>query len=181
VFIGKVDEWYQFFCLDVNQHPWYFARSGFHERYKYRSSYFPYKIWYERKLLHGIYFYIMSTSLGYAQFESTVVNFTTYTDDNSFGPFLKLPNSTTFDFTALFEEAILSIAPSTFLLLLIPLRVLSLWKRPRKVIGSRLQTIKIVSFVVCSCKIDTNDIRHFSLSLVSCRSSISLKFPNRRL
>jgi hypothetical protein len=89
----------------------------------------------------------MNTYLGFAHLESKAVNSTVYTDDNSFGPFLDLPNRATFDFTLLFEEAILSIAPSAILLLLIPPRILRLWKTPRKVIGSYLQTTKIVSFL----------------------------------
>jgi hypothetical protein len=69
-----------------------------------------------------------------------------YVDDNSFGPFYKLPNKSTFDFTLLFEETILSIAPSALLLLLIPPRILHLWKTPRKVNSSYLLTAKIVGF-----------------------------------
>jgi ATP-binding cassette subfamily C (CFTR/MRP) protein 1 len=92
----------------------------------------------------------MNTYLGFAHLESKAVNSTAYADDNSFGPFLELPSRATFDFTILFEETILSIAPSALLLLLIPPRILRLWKTPRKVTGSYLQTTKIVSFLTYS-------------------------------
>jgi ATP-binding cassette, subfamily C (CFTR/MRP), member 1 len=92
----------------------------------------------------------MKTYLGFAHLESKAVNLTAYADDNSFGPFLELPGRATFDFTLLFEETILSIAPSALLLLLIPPRILRLWKTPRKVTGSYLQTTKIVSFLTYS-------------------------------
>ena len=92
----------------------------------------------------------MKTYLGFAHLESKAVNSTAYVGDNSFGPFLDLPGRETFDFTLLFEETILSIAPSALLLLLIPPRILRLWKTPRKVTGSYLQTTKIVSFLTCS-------------------------------
>ncbi|CZT50852.1 related to multidrug resistance-associated protein [Rhynchosporium secalis] len=58
------------------------------------------------------------------------LNSTAY--DNSFGPFLNIPGKRTFDFTLLFEETILSIGPSTLLLLLVPPRILQLWKSPHK-------------------------------------------------
>jgi ATP-binding cassette subfamily C (CFTR/MRP) protein 1 len=88
----------------------------------------------------------MNTYLGVAQLGSRAVNSTTYTDDNSFGPFLDLPGKPTFDLTLLFEETILSIGPSALFLLLIPPRIVLLWKLPRKVTGSYLQTTKIVKF-----------------------------------
>ena len=49
-----------------------------------------------------------------------------------------------FDFTPLFEDTFLSIVPSTILLLLLPFRVLILWKKPRKVAKSSLHGNKIV-------------------------------------
>lgn len=72
-------------------------------------------------------------------------NSTGYSNDNSFGPFLKTPGRQTFDFTLLFEETILSILPSALLLLLIPSRIGRLWRTPRKVTGSYLQSTKLVS------------------------------------
>jgi ATP-binding cassette subfamily C (CFTR/MRP) protein 1 len=89
----------------------------------------------------------MNTYLDFAERGLNAVNSTAYADDNSFGPFLDLPGKETFDFTLLFEETILSIAPSALLLLLIPPRILRLWKTPRKVNGSYLKTTKIVSFI----------------------------------
>jgi ATP-binding cassette subfamily C (CFTR/MRP) protein 1 len=88
----------------------------------------------------------MDSYLGIAPLELRTVNSTAYMDDSSFGPFLEIPGKATFDFTLLFEETILSIAPSSLLLLSIPTRILRLWKSPRKVIGSYLLTTKIVCF-----------------------------------
>ena len=92
----------------------------------------------------------MNTYSGFARFESRAVNSTAYVNDNSFGPFLELPDKATFDFTLLFEETILSIAPSALLLFLIPPRILHLWKSPRKVNHSYLLTTKIVIFLAYS-------------------------------
>lgn len=83
--------------------------------------------------------YPSSTHLGRA------INSSSYSGDDSFGPFYQIPGKETFDFTLLFEETILSIGPSALLLLLIPPRILHLWKAPRKVGGSYLLTTKIVS------------------------------------
>lgn len=88
----------------------------------------------------------MNSCLGLAHLELKAVNSTAYADDDRFGPFLEVPGRATFDFTLLFEETVLSIAPSAILLLLIPPRILCLWKTPRKVISSYLQTAKIVGF-----------------------------------
>jgi hypothetical protein len=92
----------------------------------------------------------MNVYSGFTHLESRAVNSTAYVEDNSFGPFFELPGRATFDFTLLFEETILSIAPSALLLFFIPPRILHLWKTPRKVIGSYLLTTKIVSFLVYS-------------------------------
>jgi ATP-binding cassette subfamily C (CFTR/MRP) protein 1 len=78
------------------------------------------------------------------------VTSTSHENDNSFGPFLGVSGTTTFDFTLLFEETILTILPAALLLLLIPLRVLRLWKTPRKITSSNLRTVKIVTFLPCS-------------------------------
>ncbi|KFZ24484.1 hypothetical protein V502_01036 [Pseudogymnoascus sp. VKM F-4520 (FW-2644)] len=90
----------------------------------------------------------MATYSGFAHLESRAVNSTAYIDDNSFSPFFDLPGSATFDFTLLFEETILSITPSAILLLLIPPRILQLWKTPHKVISSYLLTTKIALLAV---------------------------------
>lgn len=95
----------------------------------------------------GIY-----SSLG--NLEVRAVNQSAYVDDNNFGPFFAIPGKATFDFTLLFEETILSIAPSALLLLLIPPRIIYLWKSPRKVISSYLLTAKIVSSPVYSKMIE---------------------------
>lgn len=85
----------------------------------------------------------MNIYAGLSPLQPRAVNSTTL--DNNFGPFLQIPGQETFDFTLLFEETILSIGPSALLLLFIPPRILRLWKSPRKVTGSYLQTTKIVS------------------------------------
>ena len=89
------------------------------------------------------------THLGYQHLEVRASNSTQYTNDNTFGPFVDIPGRDSFDFTLLFEETILSIIPSALLLLLIPLRIIRLWKSPRKVTGSYLQTAKIVNIPSC--------------------------------
>jgi len=53
-----------------------------------------------------------------------------------------------FDFTPLFEDTFLSLLPSTVLLLLLPLRVLALHRKPRKVLRSSLHSSKLVCSVV---------------------------------
>ena len=59
---------------------------------------------------------------------------------NRFGP----TSPDTFDFTALFENAFLSIAPSTLLLLILTFRLLSLREESQKVSRSLLQGNKLV-------------------------------------
>jgi ATP-binding cassette subfamily C (CFTR/MRP) protein 1 len=86
----------------------------------------------------------MNTLFGFVDLASNTINSSVTVDDNSFGPFIEFPGKVTFDFTLLFEETILSILPSALFLLLVPPRILRLWKTPRKVTGSYLQTIKIV-------------------------------------
>ncbi|KAH7410668.1 putative ATP-binding cassette transporter [Cadophora sp. MPI-SDFR-AT-0126] len=54
----------------------------------------------------------------------------------------------TFDFTPLFENAFLSIAPSAFLLLILPFRLLSLRKESRKVSRSLLQENKLILLAI---------------------------------
>ena len=65
--------------------------------------------------------------------------------DDSFGPWAGDCRGG-FDFTLFFEETILTILPLGLVLLIIPLRLWFLLKRPKKVVGgSKLPTIKIVS------------------------------------
>lgn len=63
--------------------------------------------------------------------------------DDVFGPVVA-ECARAFDFTLLFEESILSILPSAILILLAPVRLLALRKRPRIVGGSTLQLVKLV-------------------------------------
>ncbi|KAH6707481.1 ABC transporter-like protein [Leptodontidium sp. MPI-SDFR-AT-0119] len=88
----------------------------------------------------------MNRRRGFTPLELRAVNSTAF--DNTFGPFLNVTGKETFDFTLLFEETILSIGPSALLLLLIPPRILRLWKTPRKVTGSYLQTTKITLLAI---------------------------------
>lgn len=119
----------------------------------------------------------MNRRRGFTPLELRAVNSTAF--DNTFGPFLNITGKETFDFTLLFEETILSIGPSALLLLLIPPRILRLWKTPRKVTGSYLQTTKIVRLSPQS-RNNTNYIRPSLRSSLSSKSSMSLKFPNPR-
>jgi len=60
---------------------------------------------------------------------------------NEFGPAAAAGQ---FDFTPLFQDTILSLLPSTILLFLLPFRILSLHRKPRKVLGSSLHSSKLV-------------------------------------
>lgn len=59
---------------------------------------------------------------------------------DTFGPTVPVA----FDFTLLFEDTILSILPSALLLFVLPLRILSLRGKPRKVARSLLYENKLV-------------------------------------
>lgn len=59
---------------------------------------------------------------------------------DTFGP--AVPGA--FDFTLLFEDAILSILPSALLFFILPIRILSLWGKPRKVARGLLYENKLV-------------------------------------
>ncbi|OBT96290.1 hypothetical protein VE01_05823 [Pseudogymnoascus verrucosus] len=114
----------------------------------------------------------MATYSGFAHLQSRAVNSTVYAGDNSFGPFFELPGSATFDFTLLFEETILSILPSAVLLLLIPPRILQLWKTPHKVISSYLLTTKIVILAVFSI-LQVANVIEVSQSSLQTRASLA--------
>jgi ATP-binding cassette subfamily C (CFTR/MRP) protein 1 len=101
----------------------------------------------------------MNAHLGLADLTTSLINSSATIDDNGFGPFIKFPGKVTFDFTLLFEETILSILPSALFLLLIPPRILRLWRAPRKVTGSYLQTIKLVCFQVFPLHRNANKIQ----------------------
>ncbi|KUJ09415.1 ABC transporter-like protein [Mollisia scopiformis] len=91
----------------------------------------------------------MDSQWSFSHLNSRSLN-SSFIRDNEFGPFLKIAGKTTFDFTLLFEESILSILPSALFLLLIPPRIFRLWKTPRKVTGSYLQTTKIILLAIFS-------------------------------
>ncbi|KAF7954900.1 uncharacterized protein EAE97_000159 [Botrytis byssoidea] len=97
-------------------------------------------------------------------------NETSLVDDDNFGPFYKVPGKSTFDFTLLFEETVLSIIPSVFLLILIPPRIQHLWKSPRKVIRSHLLTSKIILLSIFSILQVVNIIAIFHSPLKKCAS-----------
>ncbi|OBT46506.1 hypothetical protein VE00_03330 [Pseudogymnoascus sp. WSF 3629] len=114
----------------------------------------------------------MATYSSFAHLESRAVNSTVYVGDNSFGPFFELPGSATFDFTLLFEETILSILPSAVLLLLIPPRILQLWKTPHKVVSSYLLTTKIAILGIFSI-LQVANVIEVSRSSLQTRASIA--------
>lgn len=72
--------------------------------------------------------------------------------DDSFGPALQACRSgvgrNDFDFTLLFEQSILSILPSAFLLLAAALRNVQLFSGPKKVKRDRYYSIKLVRLPV---------------------------------
>lgn len=74
-----------------------------------------------------------------------VSNTSTVSRDDDFGPFFAVPGQQNFDFTLLFEDTILSILPSSLLLLVVPFRIGQLWKASRKVTAGRLRDIKLVT------------------------------------
>lgn len=82
--------------------------------------------------------------------------------DNTFGPAVT-DCCGNFDFTLLFEESILSILPSAIFLLIVPSRLLHVYRGSKKVRRSLLQILKMVSF---------NETQHESCSLL--RSSDQL-------
>ena len=69
--------------------------------------------------------------------------------DDSFGPHAKYCRGG-FDFTLLFEESILSIAPLALLLIVAPFRIAYLFKRRTKVVRSALLFVKLVRVVSAS-------------------------------
>jgi len=71
-----------------------------------------------------------------------------YTDctaiDQSFGPHAQNCRGG-FDFTVLFEESILTLAPIGFLILLAPFRLIHLLRKEKKVVSNPLSILKLVS------------------------------------
>ncbi|KAE9376415.1 ABC transporter-like protein [Stipitochalara longipes BDJ] len=96
------------------------------------------------------HFDTMDTHLAFTHLGSRAINSSVIINDNNFGPFIEFPGRVTFDFTLLFEETILSILPSALFLLVIPPRILRLWRTARKVTGSYLQTVKITLLTIFS-------------------------------
>ncbi|PMD49040.1 ABC transporter-like protein [Hyaloscypha variabilis F] len=113
----------------------------------------------------------MDTHMVYPELASRMNNSSTPVLDNNFGPFIQFPGRVTFDFTLLFEETILSILPSALFLIVIPPRILRLWRTPRKVTGSYLQTIKITLLTIFSISQIVN-IVEVSRSPLRTRASI---------
>jgi ATP-binding cassette, subfamily C (CFTR/MRP), member 1 len=71
-----------------------------------------------------------------------------YTDcaviDRSFGPYAQSCRGG-FDFTVLFEESILTLAPIGFVILISPFRIVHLLQREKKVVPNALGILKLVS------------------------------------
>ncbi len=63
--------------------------------------------------------------------------------DDSFGPYAGTCRGG-FDFTLLFEEAVLSIPLLAVFILILPFRILQLYKNDKKVVRSPLQIYKLV-------------------------------------
>ncbi|KAF2873543.1 P-loop containing nucleoside triphosphate hydrolase protein [Massariosphaeria phaeospora] len=66
--------------------------------------------------------------------------------DNSFGPYAGERCRGGFDFTLLFEESILSIAPLALLLCIAPFRIFYLWRKQTKVSRSLLLPSKLIAW-----------------------------------
>ena len=65
--------------------------------------------------------------------------------DDVFGPIVNSSCRQGFDFTLLFEQSILSIGPSVLLLLLVPVRLFSLYRSSVKTVPDSIQGAKTVS------------------------------------
>jgi len=65
--------------------------------------------------------------------------------DNTFGPWAGEHCRGGFDFTFLFEEAILSLTPLVLLLCYVPFRIFYLWRKQTMVSKSFLLPVKLVS------------------------------------
>jgi ATP-binding cassette subfamily C (CFTR/MRP) protein 1 len=66
-------------------------------------------------------------------------------DDDTFGPSIIQQCRGGFDFTLLFEQSVLSLAPSIVLLLAVPLRLIKLARSDLKTLPSCLYLVKMVS------------------------------------
>ncbi|KAH7329994.1 putative ATP-binding cassette transporter [Rhexocercosporidium sp. MPI-PUGE-AT-0058] len=88
---------------------------------------------------------------------------------NSFGP--TVPHE--FDFTILFENTILSILPSTLLLLVLPFRIFALYGKPRKVSRSFLYENKLLFLVAFTCMQTALLVLNATAPVLRTRSSIA--------
>jgi ATP-binding cassette subfamily C (CFTR/MRP) protein 1 len=79
-----------------------------------------------------------------AYFNSTQSDWCGIIQDDSFGPTVNGCRDD-FDFTLLFEEAILAVVPSAIFLLLLSPRLVQLWRSQKMVRSSFLQLLKSVS------------------------------------
>ena len=70
--------------------------------------------------------------------------------DNAFGPSVSAECRGGFDFTLLFEELFLSIAPLVVVSLLIPLRVRELCSRTQNILVGAIYHLKLVGYVTLS-------------------------------
>lgn len=80
----------------------------------------------------------MSVEMGATSAESRMLI------DDSFGPYAGPDVRGGFDFTLLFEESILSIAPLAIVLIVAPFRIAFLLKRERKLLRSKSLYTKVV-------------------------------------
>ena len=67
--------------------------------------------------------------------------------EDQFGPQVGAECLDGFDFTLLFEESMFSISISAILLVVIPLRIAYLIRKPRKVVSGVLQLVKLVRVI----------------------------------
>ncbi|PVH72950.1 putative ATP-binding cassette transporter [Cadophora sp. DSE1049] len=88
---------------------------------------------------------------------------------NSFGP--TVPNE--FDFTIFFENTILSILPSTLLLLVLPFRIYALYGKPRKVSKSFLYENKLLFLIAFACMQSALLVLNAATPVLRTRSSIA--------
>lgn len=89
---------------------------------------------------------------------SSSVSTCSFADDNTFGPVI--PNACrTFDFTLLFEQSFLSLAPSLLLVLFSCFRLRTLLGRDNKTLPSKLHSSKLVSLLTTRSLCDVTDFR----------------------
>jgi hypothetical protein len=85
-----------------------------------------------------------------------------------------------FDFTLLFEESILTIAPLGLLLLVLPWRIFYLFSKPIKVVWNPLiylKTVRCISRSPFPCDEDSRVSLPLESSLLTCLSSLEVFLP----